>query len=335
MTRQPLTLPLLYAGLLALMVLAAVMSLAVGQVSLSPAQVMDALVGQGDRLAQIIIYEIRLPRTLLAVVVGAALGISGAAMQGFLRNPLAEPGLLGVSGGAALGAVLAIYTGLTLSGELWLPMLAMLGAMAAVALTYGLAGRQSSSQTLILAGIAVSSLFGAAVAVALNLAPNPFAAMDVIFWLMGSLADRTLDQFWLVLPFIVLGMGLLFSCARGLDALTLGETTARSLGIRLHSLQWRLALGVALAVGAAVSVSGSIGFVGLVVPHVLRPLVGHKPSALLGTSAVGGAVLLLLADIAVRLIPTAGMELRIGVVTALVGAPFFLLLLVYHRRRQL
>jgi iron complex transport system permease protein len=335
MKRGSLSLPVLYLALILLMSGAALVSLAVGQAGLSLAQIAGVLGGQGERLAQVVVLEIRLPRMLLAIVVGAALGMAGAAMQGFLRNPLAEPGLLGVSGGAALGAVLAIYTGLTLMGEFWLPVLAMLGAMSAVVLTYSLAGRYSGGQTLILAGIAVSSLFGAAVAVALNLAPNPFAAMDVIFWLMGSLADRSIDQFWLVLPFITVGMLLLLSCLRGLDALTLGEATAQSLGIRLVSVQWRLALGVALAVGAAVAVSGSIGFVGLVVPHVLRPLVGHKPSALLGTSALGGAVLLLLADIAVRLIPTAGMELRIGVVTALVGAPFFLLLLVHHRRRML
>lgn len=322
----------LYGVLLALVAVAAALSLGVGQVALAPADIWQGLAG-GEGLAAVIIREIRLPRALLAIIVGAALAMSGAALQGFLRNPLAEPGLLGISGGAALGAVLAIYTGLTLLGEFWLPLLAMTGAMGAVALTALLAGRHTGSHTLILAGIAVSSLFGAAVAVALNLAPNPFAAMDVVFWLMGSLENRSMAQFWLVLPFIALGMALLFSCCRGLDALTLGEATARSLGIGVNALQWRLALGVALAVGAAVSVSGSIGFVGLVVPHVLRPLVGHRPGRLLAASALGGAVLLLLADIAVRLVPTSGLELRVGVVTALVGAPFFLLLLVHHRRR--
>lgn len=328
MTRKP---ALLYAVLLGLVGLAALLSLGVGQVALSPAQIADGLAGK-EGLAGVITREIRLPRTLLAIVVGAALGMSGAALQGFLRNPLAEPGLLGISGGAALGAVLAIYTGLTLLGEFWLPLLAMAGAMGAVALTALLAGKHTSSHTLILAGIAVSSLFGAAVAVALNLAPNPFAAMDVVFWLMGSLENRTMAQFWLVFPLVLLGMAVLLGCARGLNALTLGEATAQSLGVRLRGLQWRVALGVALAVGAAVSVSGSIGFVGLVVPHVLRPLVGHRPGALLAASALGGAVLLLLADIAVRLIPTSGLELRVGVVTALVGAPFFLLLLIHHRR---
>ncbi|MCH2546692.1 MAG: iron ABC transporter permease [Alphaproteobacteria bacterium] len=324
---------LLHAILLLVMFVAALASLAVGQVDLTLANVWDGLVQHSNSLNYIIISEIRLPRTLLAIVVGAALGISGAAMQGFLRNPLAEPGLLGVTGGAALGAVVAIYSGLILLGEYWLPVLAMLGATSAVALTYALAGRQySGSHTLILAGIAVSSLFGAAIAVALNLAPNPFAAMDVVFWLMGSLADRTMQQFWLVIPFIVIGGGLMLSCIRALNALSLGETTAQSMGIEIAQVQWRLALGVALAVGAAVSVAGSIGFVGLVVPHILRPLVGHSPGALLLPSAIGGAILLLLADITVRLVPTSGMELRIGVVTALIGAPFFLLLLLHHRR---
>lgn len=333
MPRAALSSAMLYAWLLIILLAAGLLSLAVGQVALSPAQVLSGLTLPGDGLEQAIVREIRLPRTLLAVLVGASLGISGAALQGFLRNPLAEPGLLGISGGAALGAVIAIYTGLTMLGEFWLPMLAMLGATSAVALAYGLAGRHAGAHTLILAGIAVSSLYGAAVAVALNLAPNPFAAMDVVFWLMGSLADRSMEHVWLVLPFMLAGALLLLSCLRGLDALTLGETTARSLGISLHSLQWRLALGVALAVGAAVSVSGSIGFVGLVVPHVLRPFVGHRPGRLLAASALGGAVLLLLADMAVRIIPTNGIELRIGVMTALVGAPFFLLLLLQHRRR--
>lgn len=332
MTRQaPHPLPF-YLTLGGLVVLAALVSLAVGQVPLSLGQVVQGLQTEDGGVAQVIVREIRMPRTLLAVLVGAALGLSGAALQGFLRNPLAEPGLLGVSGGAALGAVLAIYSGLTMAGLLFLPVLAMAGAVAAVVLTYLLAGRASTSHTLILAGIAVSSLFGAAVAMALNLAPNPFAAMEVIFWLMGSLADRTMEQVWLVLPFLLLGAGVLLSCMRGLDALSLGENTAQSLGVNLHRLQIRIALGVALSVGAAVSVSGSIGFVGLVVPHVLRPFVGHQPGRLLPASAFGGAVLLLLADIAVRLIPTSGVELRIGVVTALVGAPFFLLLLLHHRR---
>lgn len=334
MSRRAPSLPVLYALLVAGVAAVAVVSLAIGQVALTIPQVVQGLTGGGEGLERVIIQEIRLPRALLAVLVGAALGLSGAALQGFLRNPLAEPGLLGVSGGAALGAVAAIYSGLTLLGILFLPLLAMAGAALAVALTYALAGRDGGSHTLILAGIAVSSLFGAAVALALNLAPNPFAAMDVVFWLMGSLADRTMAQVWLVLPFLLLGGGLLLSCARGLDALTLGEATARSLGIRLSWLRARLALGIALAVGAAVSVSGSIGFVGLVVPHLLRPFVGHAPGRLLPASAFGGAMLLLLADMVVRLVPTSGMELRIGVVTALVGAPFFLLLLLHHRRRR-
>lgn len=336
MMPKPASSCLLYGALGAAVVLMALLSLAVGQVPLSLADVWQGVFG-GDEIssATVIIREIRLPRTLLAILVGAALGLSGAAMQGFLRNPLAEPGLLGVSGGAALGAVLAIYTGLTMSGLLFLPLLAMAGAILAVLLAYALAGRTGNSHTLILAGIAVSSLFGAAVAVALNLAPNPFAAMEVIFWLMGSLADRTMEQVWLVLPFLLLGCGLLLSCMRGLTALTLGETTARSLGIHLGWLQAKVALGVALAVGAAVSVSGSIGFVGLVVPHILRPFVGYQPGRLLPASALGGAVLLLAADIVVRIVPTSGVELRIGVVTALVGAPFFLMLLVRHRKGAL
>lgn len=324
----------LYAALVICLSIAAAASLCIGSVTLSLTDVFRELSGEEGHLGHLILYEIRLPRTLLALLVGATLGMAGGALQGFLRNPLAEPGLLGVGNGAALGAVIAIYSGITLTVPFSLPIYAMMGAMLAVVLVYVLSGQSSASQTLILAGIAVSSLFASCVAVALNLAPNPFAAMEVVFWLMGSLSNRTMEQVVLVAPFILCGWLIMLSCSQALDALSLGRNTASSLGISLRSVQWRLAAGVALSVGAGVAVTGSIGFIGLVVPHIMRPFVGSRPGALLPVSALGGAILLLLADIAVRLIPTAGMELRVGVITALVGAPFFLLLLFHHKRRM-
>ena len=280
----------------------------------------------------LIMYEIRLPRLLLGVLVGASLGLGGAAMQGYLRNPLAEPGLLGVSSGASLGAVLAFYSGLAALVPFALPVAGMAGAMLAAAAVWLLVGRTGSAHSFILAGMAVSSFASAMVAVALNLSPNPFAVMEIIFWLLGSLADHTMGQVLLVLPFILAGAAITFSTARALDALALGEEAATSLGVSLKHLQIRLLLGTSLMVGAVVSVAGVIGFVGLMVPHLMRPLVQHAPGRLLGVSAFAGAVLVVLADILVRIIPTSGTELKLGVITALLGAPFFLMMVIRARR---
>ena len=290
-----------------------------------------ALISGGDGALGIVMREIRLPRALLALLIGAGLGLSGAALQGYLRNPLAEPGLLGVSGTAALGAVLALYTGLSAVFPLALPLMALAGAFLAVLLVQALAGSGGGSITLILSGIAVSSLAGALTALALNLSPNPFAASEIVFWLLGSLADRSMPQLWLAGPFILAGMALLFTLGRALDALTLGEDAAASMGVTLARTRMLAVIGTALAVGAGVAVAGAIGFVGLVVPHVLRPLVGGMPSRLLPASALGGAVLLLAADLAVRVIAP-DRDLKLGVLTALVGAPFFLWLVWRHRR---
>ena len=194
-----------------------------------------------------------------------------------------------------------------------------------------LAGREASTLSIILAGVAINAFSAALTSLVLNFAPNPYAALEIIFWIMGSLADRSMEHVQLVAPIMLLGWLLLLASGRGLDALTLGEDTAASLGIDLGYLRLKLILGTALAVGAAVAVSGAIGFVGLVVPHLLRPLVGQQPARLLPASALGGAALLLAADLLVRLLPT-GPELKLGVVTALVGAPIFLLLL--HRLRR-
>ncbi len=200
-----------------------------------------------------------------------------------------------------------------------------------MALIYALAGRNSSVLTLILAGVAVNSFAGALTALALNLAPSPYAVLEIVFWLLGSLADRSMDHVALAAPLMAAGWALLLVGGRGLDALTLGEDTAESLGVDLGRLRVLVVLGTALAVGAAVSVSGVIGFVGLVVPHLLRPLVGHRPSRLLAASALGGAALVLAADVAVRILFPVP-ELKLGVLTALIGAPFFFALVLRSRR---
>ncbi len=279
-----------------------------------------------------IIFELRLPRTILAIAVGAALGMSGAAMQGYTRNPLADPGALGVSSMGALGAVLTLYLGAGASEPWVIAAAAMTGALAAVLLLLALSGQASSIVTFILAGVILQTMAGAGVALALSLAPNPWAVNEIVNWLMGSLADRSLGEVQLALPLIVAGGVLLLSIGRGLDALTLGETGARSLGIDMTSTRWRLAVGVALTAGASVAVTGVIGFVGLIVPHLLRPLVGARPGGLLIPSAVGGAVLVLAADIAVRLTPAAS-EVKLGVAMAVLGGPFFFALLLSLRRR--
>ncbi len=276
--------------------------------------------------------EIRLPRALLGIMIGGALGLAGAAMQGYLRNPLADPGLIGVSGSAALGAVLALQTGLAATVAFGLPLAALGGALLGVGLVLALAGPRGSSLTLILAGIAISALAAALTSLVLNLSPNPFAANEIVFWMMGSLADRSMTHVAIAAPLILLGGVMLGSLARGLDALTLGEDAAEAMGVNLTRLRLVLIFGTAAVVGAATAVAGAIGFVGLVVPHLLRPLVGARPGRLLWASAFGGAAMLLAADIAVRVILPAR-DLKLGVVTALVGAPLFLHL-IYRTRQE-
>lgn len=321
--------------ILALTLLVAVLfliSLATGPAGIGLGQGVNALIMGGDGPLPIVMREIRLPRALLGLAVGAALGLSGAALQGYLRNPLAEPGLIGVSGMAALGAVIAIQTGLSASLALGLPLMALAGAALGVATLMGLAGPRGGSVTLILAGIAISALAGAGTQLVLNLSPNPYAANEIVFWLMGSLADRSMTHLWLALPPMVLGGLILLRLGRGLDALTLGEGAAAAMGVAPGRLRWLLVAGVALLVGPATAVAGAIGFVGLVVPHILRPLVGAQPSRLLPASALGGAAMVLAADIAVRLI-LPERDLKLGVLTALVGAPLFLHLIWKTRSR--
>jgi iron complex transport system permease protein len=279
----------------------------------------------------LIVVELRAPRTVLALVIGAALGMSGAAMQGYLRNPLADPGLFGVSSGAALGAVVSMFFGFALSPFL-LPAFALAGAAITMALLVLIAGRSASILVFTLAGVILSTIAGAMTALAVSLAPTPFAASEIVTWLMGALTDRSWSDAALAAPLVLAGMALLVATARTLDALTLGEAAARSMGVDPARLQALVVMGVGLCVGASVASAGAIGFVGLIVPHLVRPLVGARPSATLLPSALGGALLLLVADTLVRIAPTV-IELRLGIAMAMLGGPFFLLLLVRLRRK--
>lgn len=319
----------LSAAVLALFAL----SLTLGPASVSAGESLAALFSVDYGPLTLVMREIRLPRSLLSILIGGGLGLAGAAMQGYLRNPLAEPGLIGVSSSAALGAVLAINTGVATGVALGLPIAALLGALIGVGLVLLLAGPQGGSITLILSGIAISAMAGALTSLVLNLSPNPFAANEIVFWMMGSLADRSMLHVWLILPFVAVGSVILLRLGRGLDALTLGEDAAQTMGVNLRCLRLMLVFGSASVVGGATAVAGAIGFIGLVVPHILRPFVQGQPSRLLWASALGGAVMLQMADIAVRVILPAR-DLKLGVVTALVGAPLFLHLIYKTRKGQ-
>jgi iron complex transport system permease protein len=320
----------LVCALVCLVVLLFVVSLSIGYAPLDLAQAARDLFMQQSSLAGLVLAELRIPRAVLGALVGFSLGITGAAMQGLLRNPLAEPGMTGVSSAAALGAVMTFYFGLAGVVPLALPLGGVAGAVVATVLLYGIAGMGASTMTLILAGVAVGSFSGALTSLALSMAPNPYAVTEIVFWLLGSLADRSLHYVWLVLPLMLAGWALLILSGSALDALTLGEDTAQSMGFDLNRLRLMLIAGTALSVGSAVAVTGAVGFIGLVVPHLLRPLVGHRPGRLLFVSGLGGAALTLLADILVRALPFRP-ELKLGVVTAIIGAPF-LFSLIYRLR---
>jgi iron complex transport system permease protein len=332
--KQPLPYWGLVAGFVLLLALATIASLMIGTGGEANQTSIFSLFESDPKLAHIILFEVRLPRTLLGLIVGATLGLSGAALQGLLRNPLAEPGLVGTSSGAALGAVIVFYFAIGGTSGFLVPFGGMAGALLALVVLYALTGRDSNIMTLILAGVAINSFAGAMTSLALNLAPSPFAALEIVFWMLGSLADRSMEHVQIALPLTLVGWALLLSTGRPLDALTLGEDTAASLGYNRAWVRARVIGGTGLAVGAAVSVTGVIGFVGLVVPHLMRPLVGHRPSRLLIPSALAGALLTLVADMGVRLMPF-GPELKLGVVTSIIGAPFFLYLLLRSRRAQL
>ncbi len=302
-------------------------SLHSGAATISWEQTLAAMLGREAALVETILWEIRLPRVALAIMIGAGLGLAGAALQSLTHNPLAEPGIIGVSALAALGAAIAFYTGMSSAFQLALPLAGIGGACTAIVLLHALIGEATSTTVLVLAGVAVNAIGGALTALVINLSPNPYAAYEIFFWLMGSLADRSLDHVFLVAPFFVAGAILLLLSAPKLDAFALGEDTAHSLGVDTRRMRNEVILASALLIGPAVAVTGVVGFVGLIVPHVLRPCLTRQPGLLLPASALGGAALTLAADLAIRLTAVHG-ELKLGVVTSLIGAPFFLYLVI-------
>lgn len=314
-------------GLIVLLVALSALSLIVGRVWVPLGHI-----GDPSDPRWLIVSELRIPRTLLGLLVGGALGLSGATLQGYTRNPLADPGVLGVSAMAALGAVLTLFFNLAIGSPWVLPAFAMAGAAAGIVLLVLVAGPAGEAVSFLLAGVILNTIASAGVALALTLSPNPWAASEITSWLMGSLADRSIVDVRAAAPFVLAGGAILLTTGRALDALTLGEAGARSLGVSLRRTQLVIALGVGLACGAAVAVTGVIGFVGLIVPHLIRGLVGGRPSRLLIPSALAGAALLLAADILVRAIPGAN-ELHVSVAMTAIGAPVFLALLISLRRR--
>ncbi len=304
-----------------------IVSLASGRVWIGPEQWLSL-----DTLSQTLMWDLRLPRTLLGLMVGASLGLCGAALQGFTRNPLADPALLGISAMAALGAILSIYLGL--SGlEPWvLAAAAITGAFVGIVLLILLSGLAHTITSFILVGVILQTLASAGVALTLSMSDNPWASDEIINWLLGSLQDRSWEDFLFALPGVLIGSACILLTRPALDALSLGEIGARALGVNLRNTQWLLALGVGLVSGSCVAATGEIGFVGFIVPHLLRPLVGNLPSKLLIPSAFAGGAMVLAADIAVRFSPGA-QELKLGVAMTLIGAPFFLMLLLKMRRQ--
>jgi iron complex transport system permease protein len=320
----------LYGILLPVLLLVLVMAVNVGPVDIDLGKAIQDWLNDQTTIESLILFDIRLPRSLLAMLIGATLGLAGASLQGLLRNPLAEPGIIGISNGAALGAVIVFYYGI--AGIAWflLPLGGLIGALVAMIIIFLLVGQNRSIITLILAGIAINAIGGAFIALALNFAESPYAMQEIVFWLLGSVSNRSVNELYIAMPFMLVGWGMMLYCGRFLNALTLGEETAKSMGFNVARMRLVLILGVTASVGAAVSVAGNIGFIGLVVPHLIRPFVAYEPRRLLLSSAITGAILLLIADIVVQILSDNG-EMKLGVITALVGAPFFLFLILKSR----
>lgn len=320
--------------LIIILVAASVVSLflacLLGSTPLGLSRVFAAFFGQGSVGDTLVIWQIRLPRALAAFLVGAALGASGAALQGLLRNPLAEPGVLGVSACAVLGATFALYYGLTTISAWALPIASIFGALIATALITLAAIRTQSVVTLILIGVGLSSFAGAGMSLLMNFAPNPFSLSDMVNWMLGSVSNRSFNEIAFAAPFLILGFAILFAKRRGLSALTLGEEAASGVGVDLTQQRIWVVLGAGLATGAAVSLAGAIGFVGIVAPHVIRPFVKHDPARAIVPSALLAGLFLVLADIGVRLLPTQS-ELKLGVVAAIIGAPAFIWIALQRR----
>jgi iron complex transport system permease protein len=335
---------LVIVALVLLLALSIFVSIVIGPTGVGLPDLLAYLGGDAqtlDRQNLIILEAIRLPRTAMGLLIGAALGVSGAMMQGLFRNPLADPGIVGVSSGAALAAVLAIVLGPTLLsplaavfGNLFLPLMAFLGGLGNTFLLYAIATRdgRTSTTALILSGIAIAALTGAATGLLIFMADDR-ALRDITFWSLGSLSGANVTKILSILPFVSFVLLIIPFVARGLDALILGDAAAFHMGVPVQRLKRMTILAVAAACGATVAAAGAIGFVGIVVPHLLRLAIGPSHRFLLPASALGGAALLLLADTAARTI-AAPAELPIGIITALLGAPVFLMLLLGRQGRQ-
>ncbi|MEM8593372.1 MAG: iron ABC transporter permease [Pseudomonadota bacterium] len=321
-----------------LVCLAALLDASLGATQINWWTLLSELDDETRDIAQQVFIQIRLPRVVLVVAVGFSLAMSGAALQGLFQNPLADASLLGVSSAASLGAVLALFYGLYSLNPIFVPICGLLGAALSVVMMFALVGRHASNLSLILSGVAISSVMASLIALALNFSDNPYAMSEMIFWLLGSLDNKSLQDVYLSVPFMVVGCALLYVSRHYLDALSLGEDTATTLGFSTTRYRALIILGVGLSVGAAVSMSGSIGFVGLVVPHLLRPIVSNRPSKLLIPSGLVGALMLLLADSLVQTLASqqaSSVHLKLGVVTSLIGGPFFLWLLYRLRTREI
>ena len=309
------------------------MACTLGSTALPASTVIGALLGQGDPLHIAVVWEVRLPRALAAVTVGLALGLSGAALQSLLRNPLAEPGVLGVSASAALLATFTIYYGLAATWYYAVPISAIAGALVATALIVLIVRHTQSVVALILVGVGISSFAGAMMSLLLNFAPHPFTLSDMISWTLGSVANKSLEDLYLVLPFLLLGSIILWRTRAGLAVLTLGEEAAQGVGLNVHAQRVWVTLGAGICTGAAVALAGAIGFVGIVAPHLVRPWVHHDAARTLLPSALLAAALVLLADIVIRVLPTTS-ELKLGVAAALFGAPVFVWIAVQRGMRD-
>jgi len=303
-------------------------SLFFGTADITPVQTWQALFGQGNDVHQVIVQELRLPRALLGAVIGAGLGASGAALQGYTRNPLAAPGILGFSACAALGAVSALYFGLSQ----WVSLTALLATILGAVLILSLAGPRKGASTLILAGVGVGALATALTGLIMNFAPNPWALSEIVYWLMGSLKNAEMNGLMICAPLTFIGIGCLLFIGSDLKTLSLGEETAQSLGVSLGKLRVLLITGVALCVGSGVAIAGAIGFIGLFIPHIMRLIFGPDPMKLIPLSALGGAGFLVFVDIITRTLTGPGTQLYLGILTSLIGVPFFLYLAVKEAR---
>jgi iron complex transport system permease protein len=323
-----------------LLLSAALASLSMGPVSIPVSHVASIILepinldfATYTRTEELVIEQLRLPRIIVGALVGMALGVAGATMQGLFRNPMADPGIIGVSAGGALGAVAAIALGISGMFYQALSLFAFLGAMTAAFLVYGIAtvGGRFSMSTLLLSGVAVSAFFGAIVSAIMVMVPSNEALREILFWLTGGLDSRSWEHVRLAAPPILGGVAVIVVLARDLNLLMIGDDEAKSMGVRVGLIRPGLLAASSLITGVAVAVSGTIAFVGLVVPHMLRLVVGPDHRVLIPLSAIGGALFMVIADTIARTVVQPA-EFRVGIITAFVGAPFFIFLLIRNKR---